>query len=790
MSLPLLLALAPLAALPQSDELGERLARLQTDLEARRVELHVAGMSLAVVVDDEVVLARGFGLADVEAGRSADEHTLYAIGSSTKAFTAALAGTLVEEGRLAWDEPIGVVLPDFDLHIRSQDPEARPTLRDLLAHRTGFARADLLWAGGRAEPALVLGTISKAEPWTGFREEFVYNNIMFLAAGEACRVAAERPWGELLEERLLGPLGMTSTNWTLAAAQADERLAKGYRWDEQRGGFVHLPMRDLRSIAPAGAIHSNVLDMARWVRLQLGRGEFEGRRVLPEAVVRESWTPQIQVGGGASYGLGWFLRDWRGHRVVEHGGNIDGFAAQVGLLPDDGVGFVLLANVSATPLQALSLERVWEALLGQPADEPEAAEAGDHAPYLGRYLANFASFHDAVFEVREQAGKLAVDVPGQMLYTLKEPDAEGRWVFELTDQIAVTFQRDDAGDVVSLTMHQGGLTFEVPREGVEPPAEIDLDDARRFLGGYEHPSFEGALEVRLVRNRLAIDIPGQMLCELHAPDGEDWRVFRVNELLAVRFLEADGAVSGLAFRERGQVVECPRVEGSGEVAAAMLSLEALHALRRSDERAAALAALGAWRMQGDLRLVHMGIEGRLSATAEGHERYRTRTDLSPFALIELAYDRGVADARSDVGPREELSAVQRAWLRVEHPALPFGDWRSWFDSIRVLRAEEREGRATWVVRLEDGEGVAITAWVDAETGDTLFEAFDAPLPGGVGSLHKTRGYSDVREVEGLRVPYASWVEDEANGRIEFTLERLEGHLSLPAGAFGLESDRR
>lgn len=778
MSHVLLLALA--LSVQQPSDLEQRLARLETQLEARRASLNVAGMAIAVVRGDEVVLARGFGLADVEAGRPATPETLFAIGSTTKAFTAALVGTLVAENKLEWDRPVREVLPDFELGVPA-------TLRDLLAHRTGFARADLLWAGNQVETARVLETIAKAEPWTGFREEFVYNNVMFLAAGEACAVAAGKPWSELVRTRLLEPLGMESTTWTRAAAQADARLAKGYDWNAEKSAWVHAPMRDLGGIAPAGALNSNVLDLSRWVRLQLSRGVFEGRRVLPEAVLNECWTPQIEVGGGASYGLGWFLREWQGHRVVEHGGNIDGFAAQVAFLPDDGIGFALLTNVSATPLQALSMELVWESLLGTP-DAQSEGEKSDHTPYLGRYIANFATFRDAVFEVREQGGKLAVDVPGQMLYTLKEPDAEGRWAFEITDEVRVTFQRDPEGRVIGLTMLQGGLTFEVPREGVEAPAEIDLEDARRFLGSYKHPAFEKPLEVSIRNRRLAIDIPGQMVCELHAPDAEGRRVFRVNDKLHVVFRsESDGAVSGLSFVERGVQSDCPRV-GAAPQTSDVLSLEALHALRRSDERGRALESAGAWTMTGKAKFVHMGIEGRFEIQAKGYDRYRVDLDLSPFAVMEFAYDRGLAQSRSNLAEKnEEPTRAETEWMRVDHPALHFGDWRAWYESIAVLRADERGGRSTWIVRLQAHEGVSMDVWVDAETGDVLFDEYDQPLGGGAGVLHRVRSYSDFREVEGVRVPFRSTVEDEATGRMVFEVTQFQGRRELPAETFRLRS---
>ena len=185
-----------------------------------------------------------------------------------------------------------------------------------------------------------------------------------------------------------------------------------------------------------------------------------------------------------------------------------------------------------------------------------------------------------------------------------------------------------------------------------------------------------------------------------------------------------------------------------------------------------------------MTMVHMGIEGRVRLTAQGPDRHALHTDLSPYAVIELAYDRGTAESRSDVSEDVPLTAAQREWTRVDHPAGPFGDWRVWYPSLRILRSEERGDRATWVVEMKAAEGVALTAWVDAETGDTLFEEYDQPVPN-IGALHRVRSYSDFREVEGLRVPFRCTLEDEYTGRMLFEIEQMKAHLDLPDDAFRL-----
>jgi CubicO group peptidase (beta-lactamase class C family) len=201
------LHVSPPALAGDEPTLEQRLEKLTEDLERARVDAHVPGLSIAVVKDGEVILARGLGLADVEGERAAEAATIYAIGSTTKAFTATLIGTLVDEGTLGWDDPVTRFLPWFDLQVKSDDPEATCTLRDLLSHRHGFTRMGLLWSSGDVPRETILRTAAKAEPFSAFRKEFHYCNVAFLAAGVAAGEAAGSTWDELMVERLIEPWG-------------------------------------------------------------------------------------------------------------------------------------------------------------------------------------------------------------------------------------------------------------------------------------------------------------------------------------------------------------------------------------------------------------------------------------------------------------------------------------------------------------------------------------------------------------------------------------------------------
>ncbi|MCK5434154.1 MAG: beta-lactamase family protein, partial [Dehalococcoidales bacterium] len=196
---------------PTPGSLEWRLDRLVEQLDQQRQALHIPGMAIAVVKNDEVVLAHGFGVTNIETETPVTPETIFAIGSSTKAFTATIVGMLVDEGHMDWDNAITDYLPYFTMDIESEDENAEVAIRDLLCHRTGFVRMGILWASGEIPREEVLLAATLAEPWAGFNEKFYYSNVMFMAAGVAAGEAAGTDWDTLIAERIFEPLGMESS---------------------------------------------------------------------------------------------------------------------------------------------------------------------------------------------------------------------------------------------------------------------------------------------------------------------------------------------------------------------------------------------------------------------------------------------------------------------------------------------------------------------------------------------------------------------------------------------------
>lgn len=332
----------------------------------------VPGLAVAVVKDDRIVFAKGYGVRRIGDPTPVDEHTLFAIGSATKAFTATALAMLVDEGKIKWDDPVTKYLPEFQLF----DPYVtrEMTIRDLLTHRSGLERADLLWYGAEYDRDEILRRIRYLKPAWSFRSRFGYQNIMFLAAGQIVAKVSGKSWDEFVKERIFVPLGMTASNTSVKDLKGD--VASPHV--EVEGEIETIPWRNIDNIAPAGSINSNIVDMARWVRLHLGQGVYGNRRIVSVEAIREIQTPQMVIrlehpysmwypeAHFLNYGLGWFLSDYRGRKVVEHGGAIDGMRAEVALIPEEKLGLAILTNMNGTLLPVAIMYRIFDAYLGAP----------------------------------------------------------------------------------------------------------------------------------------------------------------------------------------------------------------------------------------------------------------------------------------------------------------------------------------------------------------------------------------------------------------------------------------
>ncbi len=567
-----------------SEKLEQQLARLRAYIDTTMKSWKTPGLAMAIVKDGSVVFSEGFGFRDVDQKLPVTPKTLFAIGSSSKAFTAMSVGLMVNDGKIEWDTPVRTYLPDFELHNPYASDHMTP--RDLLCHRSGLPRHDLIWYGSSLTRAELFSRLKYLEPNKDFRETWQYQNLMFMTAGYLVGKVSESSWEEVVRTRIFEPLGMNNSNFSIETSQKSNDFALPYL--ERDDALVRIPFRNIDEVGPAGSINSNIEDMVQWVFVNLDNGKLGEKEILPEAIVKELQKPQMVMGGNReykeflpiTYGLGWMIQPYRGHLRIHHGGNIDGFSALVSFLPDDNIGMVVLTNRngSSMPFLAslyatdlmLDLEPVdWHGRLkareakregegGDSEREPERKTGTKPAHPLEEYAGTYEHPAYGTLSVAKEGNKLVARDNGFVL------DLE-HWHYEvfrgvdrtLPDlKFMFTFVTNTKGDVDQI---------EVPLEpSVDPivfsrKASEQLSDSTylaQFVGEYE---LRGTT-VTVVHERadlLTLTVPGQPTYELEP--------YRTNEFnlkglkgFSVRFTVEDDEVTEVVFHQPNGVFPAPR----------------------------------------------------------------------------------------------------------------------------------------------------------------------------------------------------------------------------------------
>jgi len=464
----------------------------------------VPGLALAVVRNDSVLYAKGYGVQKLGAPTPVDDRTLFEIGSSSKSFTAMLVGMLVTDGKMRWDDRVAAHLPGFRLY----DPvaSAELTLRDALSHRSGLTRGELTWmyAGGSRDE--VLRRVRYLKPAAPFRAQWIYQNVMFLAAGEAAARTAGSTWEDLIQQRIFTPLGMTSSKPFLRTGETLPNLATPHfvRHDT----IFAMASMNMENIAPAGSIASTARDMAQWLRLQLGDGTFAGKRLVSAQALREMHSPQMLMGGGggggadsvtrfSTYGLGWMVQDYRRQLLWQHGGNTDGMTTAMGMLPEQKFGVVVVSNMHGAQLPGILMRYLFDRQIGAPvrdlsaealtraatqrrrADSTERAQAatrvadGRPALPLDAYAGTYVDSLYGEATVSVQSGGLVMR-RGLLSGPLQYWNAENfRWVNNTSAAVPSLFIRFDVapdGKVGALSFGLGADTAVMARKPAPRPA--------------------------------------------------------------------------------------------------------------------------------------------------------------------------------------------------------------------------------------------------------------------------------------------------------------------------------
>lgn len=454
------LALSAASAAAQSpfDGFAER-------IEQERIAWGAPGLAIAVVHNNEVSFMSGFGVRDLSTGRPVDENTLFHVGSTTKAFTAAAIGLLVEDGALQWDDPVVAHLPEFRVADAYVTRELTPT--DLLTHRSGVRNTDLVWARGVTTDAF-LDYLPYAEQSTSLRSTWEYNNGMYIAAGRLVEAVSGQPFTSFVRERLFSPLDMDRTTGPLEEIARRRNVAMSH--DVIDGEMAPIGLTDYYDAGAAGLFYSSVSEYVNWIRVWLNDGMLGDQRILPEGYVERAFTPHMVLqqplypAANAAeadlfaYGLAWFLQEYRGRRVNMHTGSLDGMSAILGLMPEENVGVVVFINADHIELRHALMYETFDRVIN-------ATEGGGVRDWSG--------------ELRTLYAQIAEDAEARRADTLAELDLEAAPLIAL-DSYAGAYAHDLFGEI-AISRTADGLEL-----AAAPHFFFDLEYAggHRFLA---HP---------------------------------------------------------------------------------------------------------------------------------------------------------------------------------------------------------------------------------------------------------------------------------------------------------------
>jgi CubicO group peptidase (beta-lactamase class C family) len=384
---------------------AERLAEFEQYIDSARQRYQIPGAVVLLIHGQEIMWAKGFGERELGRPEPVDPNTVFAVGSVTKAMTSMLVATMVDDGLLEWDQPVQEIWPDFTLSDPNRAAQLR--LRDMFTMATGLPRRDLVWSGAELTAEQLMESLAQLPVYGEIGQHFEYNNQVVSTGGYVAALAAGGSYGQLdqaysqqLRQRIFEPIDMQSATTAVEQVLANPNHATPH--DYNLSGEVsptHFHASD--SITPAGGVYTSGLDLARFVLTQMNGGVSPaGQRVVSAHNLAETHRSHTPVTASLSYGMGWYIEQYRGVELLWHDGNVFGFKAQMAMVPAADIGLVVLSNsIMSITFNAGVQYRLVELLFGLP---PEAEAEFDR---------RWAAFEQAIAEINGGVSP-AVDPPG------------------------------------------------------------------------------------------------------------------------------------------------------------------------------------------------------------------------------------------------------------------------------------------------------------------------------------------------------------------------------------------
>jgi CubicO group peptidase (beta-lactamase class C family) len=590
MALVLLLA-ATMGLQAQDVDISKRLEGFDEYMAKVLKDWNGPGIGVGIVIGDKLVFAKGYGYRDYEKKLPFTPATVCPIASNTKLFTAVAAGMLVEEGKLTWDKPVRDSVPT--IRFNNETLNNTVTLRDMLSHRTGITRHDTIWYKSDFTRKELFDRLKYLEPQEPMRQAFLYNNLMFAGVGYMIELQSGKTWEQFVRNRILEPLDMRSTGYTIA--EMVKAPDHGVGFTEKRDSFelYRLPYyEDIEGVAPCGAIVSNIEDLSHWVIALMNDGIYRGKQVLPADVLKQTLQPAIGLPNtaaeqrgfwevlNAAYGMGRQTASYRGHLITYHGGDLPGFHSQVSFMPREKIGVIVFVVGNHTaPLYNYVTYNVYERLLaldqtpwiqrgldirlkGKAAGTQARTRAGeDRVPNTrpSHALADFVGEYEnpayGVLKIGLTGTELQFDFHKMKMpmahfhydrFDTPDDEQDGKW--------SVNFRTNPQGDVEQavMSLDEAEATFTRRPEKLAPAMLTQL------AGSYQTPTGT-KIEVRYQENSgLTLVPPGAPPLPLNQVKGLRFRTPQFSDSV-FEFVVVDGRVTTLKERDPGGEVSYPKL---------------------------------------------------------------------------------------------------------------------------------------------------------------------------------------------------------------------------------------
>jgi CubicO group peptidase (beta-lactamase class C family) len=765
---------AQTTATQTASDFSKQLAEIEAKVEKRRQELGIPGMSLVIVKDNKVIYSKGLGYKDFENKIPVTADTQFGIGSATKAFTALSVLMSQDEGKLSLEDSPKKYLPYFKM--KDAETDAKITIRDLLRHSSGLNRTDLAMITGKLSREELIKVAGEAKPVAKLGEKFLYQNIMFAAAGEIVAKVQKQSWETFVPSRIFAPLGMNNSTMSITQLAKAKDASFGYDYNFDTKETRKLPYRELTPFAPAGSINSTANDMAKWLKFVVNGGTVDGKRLVSETGYEEWTKPQMKIAGKTSYGFGWFLQDWNGNKVVQHGGNIDGFNSMVAMIPEKKLGFAMLSNVTGSSLGNELMPIIFEGILGNPNSTKDIA-ANDLQKETGKY-----NFKDAGFDIEVQLkdGNLVAIVPGQPNLTLENIGGR-RYKVKEADGFFATFKDD------SMYLEQPQGNYTLPKVGANTEAKpADLTSAKELIGKYESAEKKGRfVEIKEDNGKVTFNIEGQQPYALveKAKDNFSLSPLPSDYSLKVKRTAA-GKIESVAIAQPEGEFGFKLVDAK-PVADAMPKISVDEIMQKTIDALggeSAMKKITSRITKTSLDFENQGVKGTAISYEKAPNSASSDTTVTAFgksiATIHGYFDGSNGGTDLSFAPATTLSGKGLENAKLSADFYDFANWKVGLKKSEVKGTEKVGDEECYVVLLEPEKASEIKYWISTKT---FLPLKSLTLEVDSTSSQTTpviQVFSDYRPVDGVKIPFKTVVTDQGMGDIVQIVTQVKQNVKV------------